>query len=78
VKIVKHVQVGATEKALFGYDGFLKVRSYPEQNNGVGLSTLESGPATISSKRTDMGYFLLAVFAEVYEDLAARQVVRTA
>lgn len=77
-EIVKACTDGATEKALFWVRWLLEEDGHiRKQNNGVGLSTLERGPATVSSKkRTDMGYFLLAVFAEVYKDLAAREAVR--
>lgn len=77
-EIVKACTDGATEKALFWVrwlleeDGIIR-----KANHGTGLTTLERGPATMNSrKRTDMGFYLLAVFAEVYKELAARQVVR--
>lgn len=77
-EIVKACTDGATEKALFWVRWLLEEDGYVrKQNHGSGLSTLERGPATMSSKkRTDMGFYLLAVFAEVYKDLAAREVVR--
>lgn len=77
-EIVKSALDGGSEKALFWVRWLLeedgRVR---KENGGAGLTTLERGPATLSSKkRTDPGYYLLAVFAEVYKDLAGRNVVR--
>lgn len=77
-EIVKACTDGATERAFFWVRWLLEEDSIVRKNNlGSGLTTMERGPATQSSKkRTDMGYFLLAVFAEVYKDLAARNLVR--
>ncbi len=77
-EIVKACTEGATERALFWVKWLLEEDSIVGKNNmGAGLTTIERGPATLNAKkRTDQGYFLLAVFAEVYKDLAARQAVR--
>lgn len=77
-EIVKACTDGATEKALFWVRWLLEEDSLIRKaNHGVGLTTLERGPATFTSKkRTDMGFYLIAVFAEVYKDLAAREAVR--
>lgn len=77
-ELVKACTDGATEKALFWVRWLLEEDGYVRKANmGTGLTTFERGPANLpSKKRTDQGYFLLAVFAEVYKDLAARQAVR--
>lgn len=77
-EIVKACTDGATERALFWVRWLLEEDAITRKaNNGYGLTTFERGPATLSSKkRTDMGYYLLAVAAEVYKDLAARNAVR--
>lgn len=77
-EIVKACTDGATEKALFWVRWLLEEDSLMRKiNHGTGLSTVERGISAPSArKRTDMGYFLLAVFAEVYKELAAREVVR--
>jgi hypothetical protein len=77
-EIVKACTEGATERAFFWVKWLLEEDGLIRKNNmGVGLTTIERGPATLPAKRrTDQGYFLLAVFAEVYKDLAARQAVR--
>jgi hypothetical protein len=77
-EIVKACLDGNTEKSLFWVRWLLdedaKIR---KEHQGVGLTTLERGPATFSQKkRTDQGFFLLAVFAEMYKDLAAKNLVR--
>jgi len=77
-ELVKACTDGATEKALFWVRWLLEEDSIVRKANmGRGLTTNERGPANLNSKkRTDQGYFLLAVFAEVYKDLAAKNVVR--
>lgn len=77
-EIVKACTDGATERALFWVRWLLEEDSIiRKQMNGTGLTTMERGPANLNTrKRTDQGYFLLAVFAEVYKDLAAKQAVR--
>lgn len=77
-EIVKACTDGATERALFWMKWLLEEDSITRKNNnGAGLTTLERGPATLPSKRrTDMGYYLLAVFAEVYKELAQKHSVR--
>jgi len=77
-EIVKACTDGATERAFFWVRWLLEEDSLVRKNNmGTGLTTMERGPAHFSSKkRTDMGFFLIAVFAEVYKELAAKQLVR--
>jgi hypothetical protein len=77
-ELVKACTEGATEKALFWVRWLLEEDSLVRKSNmGRGMTTMERGPANLNSKkRTDQGYFLLAVFAEVYKDLAAKNVVR--
>ena len=77
-EIVKSCLDGNTEKALFWVRWLLdedaKIR---KENQGNGLTTHERGPHHLSQKkRTDQGFFLLAVFAEMYKDLAAKNLVR--
>lgn len=77
-ELVKACTDGATEKALFWVRWLLEEDSLIRKANmGTGLTTMERGPANLNSKkRTDQGYYLLTVFAEVYKDLAAKNVVR--
>ena len=47
------------------------------KTHGMGLTTLERGPATMSSKqRTHPGYFLCSVLAEAYKEFAAKGQIR--
>lgn len=77
-EIVKCCSEFATEKALFWVRWLLEEDSLVRKNNqGVGLTTMERGPAHLSGKkRTDIGYYLLGVLAEVYKELAAKQLIR--
>jgi hypothetical protein len=77
-EIVKSMTDGATERSLFWLRWLLEEDSLWRKNNlGLGLSSMERGPAHFSQKkRTDPGFFILAILAEVYKELAAKQLVR--
>lgn len=77
-EILKASSDGATEKALFWVrwlleeDGRLR-----KENHGSGLSTLDRGPATSRGKnRSEVGYYLIQLFAEAYKEYAARNMIR--
>lgn len=77
-EIVKAFGESATERAMFWVkwlqeeDARLK-----KENSGAGLSTLDRGPPHLKGKgKTDVCYYLLQLFAEVYKELAAKQLIR--
>jgi hypothetical protein len=68
---------GATEKAFFWMKWMYEEDARMKKDNGGSLSTMERGPSTWNSKqRTHVGFYVAAVLAELYKDLAARTGMR--
>jgi hypothetical protein len=71
------VQDGALEKALFWLKWLQEEDAILKKRHGSGLSTMERGPAFLSSKqRTSVSYYVCVVLAEAYKDLAAKGLMR--
>jgi hypothetical protein len=77
-EIVKAIEEGATEKALFWMRWLLDTdAALKKANSGHGLSTLSRGAAGWPDKqRTSAGFFLANLAMETYKDLAARGKIR--
>lgn len=77
-EIVKAIEEGATEKALFwmrwllDMDGAMK-----KKQSGYGLTKLNRGPPGWADKqRTSVGFYLVILAGETYKDLAVRGKMR--
>jgi len=77
-QLCKAIGEGSTEKALFWVKWLIEEEVLIRKNKkGATLSRIERGPATLSSKqRTDVSFFILELYIEIYRELAAKQVVR--
>jgi hypothetical protein len=76
--LCKAIGEGSTEKALFWMKWLLEeeVLTRKEQK-GAALSTLDRGPATLSTRqRRDVSFYILQLYEEIYKELALKQVVR--
>jgi hypothetical protein len=68
---------GASERALFWVRWLLEEDAITRKTYQSGLSTAERGPAHLkSAQRTSVGYYLIAVMAEIYKEHAAKGMVR--
>jgi hypothetical protein len=74
----KAVSDGATQKALFWMKWCIEEDSrLKREHQGYGLSNLERGSATASSKqKTHIGYFFILLLAELYKELSAKGLIR--
>ena len=77
-EIVKGVEEGATEKALFWMRWLIDTdTSMRKRNSGFGLTNLSRGaPGWPDKQRTTVGFFLANLAVETYKDLAARGKMR--
>jgi hypothetical protein len=77
-ELCKAITENATEKALFWIRWVLEEDARVRKDTkGHGLSTKERGPATLPAKqRTDAGHFIAQLLAELYRELAAKNLIR--
>lgn len=77
-QLCRALSEGSTERALFWIKWLLEEEvATRKARKGAALSTVERGPATLSSKqRTDVSFFILELFCETYAELAAKGLVR--
>jgi len=76
-EMVYAIQEGATERALFWIKWLLEEDAIYRKKLGGGLTTLERGPPQLKpQQKTSVGYYLIAVLAEVYKEFAAKGVIR--
>jgi len=76
-ELVKTASDGATEKTLFWIRWLLDEDSRLRKEFKSGLSTLDRGPATVRGKnRSDAGFYLMTLFAEIYKEYASKQMIR--
>jgi hypothetical protein len=76
-EIVGACQEGAIERALFWVKWLMEEDTYMRKLYGSGLSTQERGPAGLPVKqRTQSGFYVIAILAETYKELAQRNLVR--
>ncbi len=69
---------GSTEKALFWVKWLLEEEVLTrKETKGASLSTIDRGPATLSSRqRRDVSFFIIQLYGEIYKELAIKGVVR--
>ena len=77
-EIAKAVEEGATEKALFWMRWLLDTdTTLKRSEQGYGLSKVARGVAGIPDKmRTSVSFYICALAAEIYKDMAARGKIR--
>lgn len=76
-EMVFAIQEGATERALFWVKWLLEEDQIIKKKFGSGLTTIERGPAQLKPpQKTSVGYYLIAVLAEVYKEFAEKGMVR--
>ena len=76
--LCKAITDGSTEKALFWVKWLLDHEALLQKaQKGAFLTTLERGPATLSSKqRKHVSFFILHLYGELYKEFAAKQMLR--
>jgi hypothetical protein len=73
----KAIEEGSTEKALFWARWLLEEDAKEWKENKAGLTTKERGPPDQNTKaRRDVGYYLADLLAEMYNELASKNLVR--
>ena len=76
-EMVYAIQEGATERALFWVKWLLEEDAITKKLFGTGLTTVERGPAGLKPvQKTSVGYYIIAVLAEVYKEYAGKGMVR--
>jgi hypothetical protein len=76
-EMVFAITEGATERALFWVRWLLEEDAIIKKKFGSGLTTLERGPPHLkSAQKTSVGYYLIAILAEVYKEFAEKGMVR--
>jgi len=76
-ELCKAVQEGSTERALFwirwAYEEDARIR---KETKGPGLTRKERLMVGSAAQKTDVGLYFIAVFIELYKELAEKQLVR--
>lgn len=76
-EMVYAIQEGATERALFWVKWLLEEDAIIKKKFGTGLTTIERGPAQLKpQQKTSVGYYIIAILAEVYKEFAEKAMVR--
>jgi hypothetical protein len=76
-EMVYAITEGATERALFWVKWLLEEDSLTKKKYGSGLTTIERGPPHLKpTQRSSVGYYFIAVLAEVYKEYAEKGMVR--
>ncbi len=76
-EMVYAITEGASERAIFWAKWLLEEDAIVKKKFGSGLTTLERGPAFLKpTQKTSVGYFLVAVLAEVYKEFAQKGMLR--
>jgi hypothetical protein len=76
-EMVLAIQEGATERALFWVKWLMEEDALTKKKFGTGLTTVERGPAHLKPpQKTSVGYYIIAVLAEVYKEFAQKAMVR--
>ena len=76
-EMVFAITEGATERALFWAKWVLEEDLLTRKKYGTGLSTLERGPPHLKpDHKSSVGYYLIAILAEVYKEYAEKGMVR--
>ncbi len=76
-EMVLAIQEGATERALFWVKWLMEEDAITKKKFGTGLTTIERGPAHLKpAQKSSVGYYIIAVLAEVYKEFAQKAMVR--
>ena len=76
-EIVYAIQEGAPERALFWIKWLLEEDAILKKKFGTGLTTIERGPVHFKPhQKTSVGYYIIAILAEVYKEFAEKGMVR--
>lgn len=76
-EMVYAIQEGAPERALFWAKWLLEEDAIIKKKFGTGLTTIERGPAQLKpSQKTSVGYYIIAILAEVYKEFAEKGMIR--
>jgi hypothetical protein len=76
-EMVYAIQENATERALFWVKWLLEEDAILKKKFGTGLTTVERGPAYLKPpQKTSVGFYIIAVLAEVYKEFAEKGMVR--
>ena len=76
-EMVYAITEGATERALFWIKWLLEEDAIAKKKYGSGLTTSERGPSHLKSpQRASVGYYVIAILAEVYKEFAEKGMIR--
>lgn len=76
-EMVLAITEGASERALFWVKWLLEEDAMVRKIHNSGLTTVERGPPHLrSNQRSYVGYYIIAVLAEVYKEFAKKGMVR--
>lgn len=77
-QLCKAIGEGSTDRALFWVKWLLEEEMLTRKaQKGASLSTIDRGPAGLSkAARTDVSFFILDLYVEVYKELAGKGAVR--
>ena len=76
-QLCKAINDGSTEKALFWLKWLLEEEVMTRKYDKSVLSTSQRGPANLTMRqRTDVSFFVIHLYAEMYKEFAAKQLVR--
>lgn len=76
-EMVYAITEGATERAIFWAKWLLEEDAIVRKKFGSGLTTYERGPAYLKpSQKTSVGFYIIAILAEVYKEFAAKGMLR--
>lgn len=77
-QLCKAIGDGSTDRALFWVKWLLEEEVLTRKaKKGASLSTIDRGPAGLNkAARTDVSFFILDLFVEIYKELAAKSAVR--
>jgi len=76
--LCKAITDGSVDRALFWIKWLLEEEGIVHKlQKGASLSTVERGPAGLSTKaRRDVSFFILELYSEIYKELATKNLVR--
>jgi hypothetical protein len=76
-EMVYAITEGASERALFWVRWLMEEDAIIRKKYNSGLTTLDRGPPHLKGvQKTSVGYYLIAVLAEVYKEFAEKGMVR--
>jgi len=76
-EMVYAIQEGAPERSIFWIKWLLEEDAIMKKKYGSGLTTMERGPAHCKPhQKTSVGYYIIAILAEVYKEFAEKGMVR--